>query len=363
MRQALNLAVRARGRTSPNPMVGAVVYQGEELVGKGYHKGAGLPHAEVEALREAGDKAKYGTLYVTLEPCNHHGRTPPCCDAVLQSGVSRVVIGMRDPNPGVTGGGLERLAGAGLDVVSGVLENDCLRINEAFVAFMRTGRPFVILKAALTLDGKTATSNGDSKWITNEQSRRFVHKLRGWTDAIMVGVETALRDDPQLTCRVRGGKDPIRVIVDSKLRLSPQARMLHSGSSAPTWIATLESASSERAEQLERAGATTLRLPEDNGRVAVEPLLKALAARDVMSVLLEGGMTLNTSFMKSGLVDKAYFFYAPKIMGGQSSRSIADDLGVESMSDCLLFENIRTRRFGDDVMVEAYPSSQSRHSG
>lgn len=363
MRQALNLAVRARGRTSPNPMVGAVVYRGEELVGKGYHKGAGLPHAEVEALREAGDKARDATLYVTLEPCNHHGRTPPCCDAVLESGIRRVVVGMRDPNPSVTGGGLERLAGAGLDVSSGVLENDCLRANEAFATMMQEGRPFVILKSALTLDGKTATSDGDSKWITNEQSRRFVHKLRGWTDAIMVGVETALHDDPQLTCRVKGGRDPIRVIVDSSLRLSPEARMLHGGSKAPTWIAALESASAERAGKLERAGAEVLRLPEDNGRVAVEPLLKALAARNVMSVLLEGGMTLNTSFMKAGLVDKAYLFYAPKIMGGLGSRSIADDLGVRSMSDCLLFGNVRTRRFGDDVMVEAYPSPQSRRAG
>ena len=222
MAEALRLAERARGRTAPNPLVGSVIYNDDILVGKGYHKGAGLPHAEIEALRDAGARSRGADLYVTLEPCNHHGRTPPCAEAIIKAGVRRVFIGMRDPNPHVRGGGAGRLVEAGIEVSSGFLEQECRKQNEAFITYITRGRPFVILKTASTLDGKIATSTGDSKWITNERSRSFAHKLRSQVDAIIVGSGTALADDPQLTCRLkRGGRDPIRVVVDTGLSVLP----------------------------------------------------------------------------------------------------------------------------------------------
>jgi diaminohydroxyphosphoribosylaminopyrimidine deaminase/5-amino-6-(5-phosphoribosylamino)uracil reductase len=355
MRLALKLAEKARGRTSPNPMVGAVVYQGDLLVGQAYHKKIGSPHAEVLALSQAGDKARGGTLYVTLEPCTHYGHTPPCTEAVIRSGVRRVVIAMKDPNPKVSGGGAERLKEAGLEVHLGVLEEESRRLNEAFITWATKGRPFVIMKSAATLDGKTATAKGDSKWITNEQSRRFVHRIRSWVDAIVVGAGTVLKDDPELTCRLtKGTRDPLRIIVDSRLRISPKARVFSTNSKAPTWIATLESAPADKALRLESVGARIVRVPGREGKIDIEKLLLFLADQNITSLLLEGGMTLNTSFLKAKLVDKIYFFYAPMIMGGGNSKGIAEDLGIDLVSRCISFTGVRTRRFGDDVMIEAY---------
>lgn len=357
MRQALQLAARARGRTSPNPMVGAVLYLGDELVGRGYHEKAGSPHAEALALNQAASKARGGTLYVTLEPCTHYGRTPPCTDAVIKSGVSRVVIGVKDPNPDVSGGGGERLKEAGLEVSLGILEEECRDLNEAFIKRVTKGRPFVIMKSAVTLDGKTATSLGDSKWISNEQSRRFGHRIRSWVDAIVVGAGTVLHDDPELTCRlIKGGKDPIRVIVDSRLQIPPNARVFRTNSKAPAWVATLETAPAEKVLQLQNAGARVLFVQGDQGSVNIEKLLFALAKEDIVSLLVEGGMAMNTSFLKAGMVDKIYLFYAPKIMGGLGSKGVASDLGVDLVSQCISFNRMRTRRFGDDIMIEAYPA-------
>jgi len=357
MAEALRLAERARGKTSPNPLVGSVLYKDDIPVGKGYHRGAGLPHAEIEALRDAGERARGADLYVTLEPCNHQGRTPPCSEAIIKAGVRRVFIGMRDPNPHVRGGGAGRLEEAGIEVSSGFLERECRKQNEAFLTFITQGRPFVILKTASTLDGKIATSTGDSKWITNERSRRYAHTLRSQVDAIMVGSGTALADDPRLTCRLkRGRRDPIRVIVDSRLSVPPTANVFQVDSKAPTWVATTEEASAEKARRLEETGAKILRLPTENGRVAIEPLLRALAARDVTSALLEGGRALTTSFLRTRLVDKAYFFMAPKIIGGDQSVGSIGDLGVTRMNECLRFERVAIRRFGDDVMIESYPA-------
>ncbi len=356
MRQALGLAARALGRTSPNPVVGAVIYRGDRLIGQGYHKGPGLVHAEVEAIRAAGDDLSDAVLYVTLEPCNHFGRTPPCSEAVIASGLKKVVVGMRDPNPHVAGGGIRRLEEAGVLVTVGILEAECRELNEPFVTATEQGRPMVILKSAVTMDGKTASSTGDSKWITGEESRRFVHQLRSRYDAVMVGSGTALRDNPRLTCRLdRGGKDPVRIIVDSHLGISPEANVFHGGSTAPTLIATLASAPGGRARMLEGVGARIIRLPEDNGRVAIEPLLRALAADDIQSVLLEGGSTLNGSFLRAGMVDKLYLFYAPKLMGGSGSRGMVDELGAETVDRCLRLGPMNVRRFGADLMVETRP--------
>ena len=355
MRQALKLAKKARGWTSPNPMVGALVYQGDLLVGQGYHKKTGSPHAEVLALNEAGRKARGGTLYVTLEPCTHYGHTPPCTDAVIQSGVRKVVIAMKDPNPDVSGGGAERLQEAGLEVRLGVLEGECQRLNEAFITWVTKGRPFVIMKSAVTLDGKTATAKGDSKWITNEQSRRFAHRIRSWVDAIVVGAGTVLKDDPELTCRLaKEARDPVRIIVDSRLRISPEARVFRTNSKAPTWVATLETAPADKALRLEGAGARIVRVPGRQGNIDIEKLLVALADQNITSLFLEGGMELNTSFLKARLVDKIYLFYAPMIMGGRDSKGIAADLGIDLVSQCISFTKVRTRHFGNDVLIEAY---------
>ena len=259
---------------------------------------------------------------------------------------------------------MEFLRAAGVEVTCGVREEECRKLNEAFVTFMERSRPFVTIKTAATLDGRTATADGDSRWITNERSRRFVHRLRSWTDAVMVGVETVLRDDPRLTCRLeRGGKDPIRVVVDSRLRIGPEAGIFRTGSPAPTWVATRDDAPAERAARLEQAGARILRLPGTEGRVAVEPLLAALADENVQSVLLEGGATLNASFLRAGLVDKVLFFYAPKLLGGPSAKGMVGDLGVERVQDCMRFGHITVRRFGDDVMLEAYPLRPDRTAG
>ena len=265
---------------------------------------------------------------------------------------------MKDPNPHVKGGGHERLIEAGIDVTIGVLERDCKSLNEFFVHYMKKNRPFVIWKSASTFDGKTATSSGDSKWITNEQSRRFVHRLRSQVDAVAVGIGTALADDPQLTCRLpRGGKNPVRIIVDSRLRISPEAKIFRCSPSDNIIIATLENALEDRAEKLMKSGAVILRLPEEHGKVALLPLLHSLGEKGIMSILLEGGMTLASSFMKQGLIDKACLFYAPKIIGGGGAYGIIGDLGIHTMDKCLMFENIRIRRFSDDLMVEAYPSA------
>jgi len=302
MREALRLARKGLGRTSPNPPVGCVVVRQGRIIAGGYHRKAGEPHAEVEALAGLGGKGKKGdSLYVTLEPCNHYGRTPPCTDAILKSGIGRVVVGARDPNPGVKGRGCEFLESHGIRVVTGVLENDCRELIEFFAKHAATGRPFVAAKAALTLDGWTGTSTGHSRWITGEKSRRFVHRLRAEMDAVMVGVGTVVADDPSLTTRLGAGRgrDPVRVIVDTHLRTPPEARVVTAGySSAPTWIAVGRGVPSARLNRYERKGVTPLICPESGGRVDLNALMDKLGSMSIASVLLEGGSTLMGSMIR-----------------------------------------------------------------
>ncbi|MBN2124527.1 MAG: bifunctional diaminohydroxyphosphoribosylaminopyrimidine deaminase/5-amino-6-(5-phosphoribosylamino)uracil reductase RibD, partial [Deltaproteobacteria bacterium] len=295
---------------------------------------------------------------VTLEPCNHRGRTPPCTEALLASGIGRVVVGMRDPNPRVTGGGCDFLAARGVRVTTGVLEEECRRLNETFLKFVTTGRPFVIAKSAMTLDGWTATSTGHSQWVTNERSRRFVHRLRDRVDAVMVGIETVLADDPRLTVRLPGGRgrDPLRVVVDTHLRTPAGAKVLGGTSSGGTLLALGEGVSPGRVERMTKKGISTLICPKKEGRVDLGALMDALGRRSVTSVLLEGGASLMASMIREGLIDKFYIFKAPKLLGGGDGVPMASGRGPGSMDKALILRDIRVRRFGEDILIRGYPS-------
>lgn len=354
MSLALRLAARGKGRTSPNPPVGAVVVKDGRVVGRGWHRQAGLPHAEVEALEAAGEAARGATLYVTLEPCNHQGRTPPCTEAILAAGVARVVFGQRDPNPRVEGGGAARLRSAGLEVAQ-ALEDECARFNEAWTKWVRTGLPFGVLKGAVSLDGRLAATSGDSKWISSEVSRRTAHRLRAAHDAILVGIGTALADDPQLTCRLPGGRHPLRVVADSRLRLPATARML----SCPgeTLIASLKGAPRDARTALEGAGAEVVELPADaSGRVSLAALFGELGRRGVVSVLIEGGSELNAAALEAGLVDKLMIFLAPRLLGGRSAPSLVGGQGAPTVAEGRGLRFQRVRRLGPDLLIEAYPA-------
>ena len=357
MREALRQARKGRGRTSPNPMVGAVLVRGGEVIATGYHRRAGMPHAEAEALAKVGGKAPGCTLYVTLEPCNHHGRTPPCTEAIVKSGVRRVVVGMRDVNPDVPGKGCEYLMGKGIEVVTGVLEEECGRLNEVFIRYVTAKRPFVILKAALTLDGRAATATGHSQWVTNEQSRRFVHRLRDRVDALLVGVGTVLTDDPLLTTRLPGGRgrDPIRVVADTHLRTPPGARILHHDSPAPTLIAVGSGAAPEAEEPRGEGGVSILPCPTREDRIDLSALMGILAERMVTSLLVEGGPSITGSMLREHLVDKCYIFTAPKLMGGDDGRPMATGPGPSHMDQCITLRQVQVRRFGGDILTVGYP--------
>ncbi len=355
MKRALSLARKGIGRTSPNPAVGCVIVRDGAIVGEGWHKKAGTPHAEIHALLQAGEKARNADVYVTLEPCAHFGKTPPCADALVAAGVARVYVGMSDPNPLVCGKGLDILRAAGIDVFTGILERECSRINEGFVKHVTTGLPFVILKSALTLDGKTATSTGDSKWITSEKSRRYVHKLREMVDGIMVGVGTVIADDPQLTCRLKGiRRDPVRIIVDSRLRIPPGARVLRHDTGSVTCIATTVRGS-ERIAELEKSGVEIITCKDDNGRVDLADMMRQLGERGLQSILLEGGRELAGEAMRLGLIDKYMLFYAPKLLGGCDGLGLFAGKGVERMEEARKLNEISITRFGDDWLVQGYP--------
>ena len=356
MKLALALAARGAGWVSPNPMVGAVLVRAGEIVSRGYHRRAGLPHAEVEALRAAGARARGADRYVTLEPCNHQGRTPPCTRAILEAGVRRVIIAARDPNPYVAGGGGEYLASRGVSVETGLLAAEAQRLNEAWFHWVNTGRPWVIAKAACSLDGKIATATGESQWITGEAARLWGHRWRHRVDAIVAGINTVLADDPQLTTRLpRGrGKDPIRVVLDSRLRLPEQARLLHLDSAAPTWVACTEQAPAAKIRFLERLGAEVLVLPVESGRVSLTALLQLLGARQVQSLLVEGGAEVLGSFFDQKLVRMFHFFYAPKFLGGRSAPGVLGGQGVSRLNDAPQASRLTIRRLGADLLVSGY---------
>lgn len=356
MKLALKLGARGAGWVSPNPMVGAVLVKDGHIIGKGYHRRVGAPHAEVEALRQAGEAARGADLYVTLEPCNHQGRTPPCTQAVLAAGVRRVVIAALDPNPQVAGGGAEYLKSQGVVVETGVLEEEARRLNEAWFHWVATGLPWVIAKAACSLDGKIATASGESQWLTGPAARAYGHRLRHRVDAILVGIETALADDPQLTTRLpRGrGQDPIRVVLDSRLRLPLTAKLLHLDSPAPTWVACTSEAPKEKIKAIKDLGAEVIVFPPDAGRVPLKPLLKLLGQQQVQSLLVEGGAEVLGAFFDQRLVNQCYFFFAPKILGGQKAPGVVGGLGVTHLGEAHIARELRIRRVGVDILVSCY---------
>lgn len=355
MQMALELAASARGRTSPNPMVGAVVVKDGNVVGRGCHLRAGTPHAEVHALKEAGNKAKGATLYVTLEPCCHHGRTGPCSEAVINAGVSKVVVATADPNPLVAGGGVERLREAGVEVTLGVMEEEARELNEVFIKYITTRRPFVVVKAAVSLDGKIATRSGKSKWLTGSEARAYGHQMRDCYDAILVGIGTILADDPSLTARLPEGRgrDPARIILDSQARTPLNARLLIQLSEAPTIIAVTACAPPGRQEALQQAGAEVL-VVNGGHRVDLAELMKLLGEKEITSVLIEGGAGVHGSAITAGIVDKVAWFIAPKIIGGREAPGPVGGLGVDDPSEAAELERLKVSRLGPDLCVEGY---------
>jgi diaminohydroxyphosphoribosylaminopyrimidine deaminase/5-amino-6-(5-phosphoribosylamino)uracil reductase len=354
MRKALLEAKKGVGRTSPNPSVGAIVIKNGLVVGKGYHRRAGTPHAEIHALRQAGSKAQGGTLYVTLEPCNHTGRTPPCTEAVLKAGIARVVIGMHDPNPEVAGGGAGYLASQGINVITGILEEDCREINLPFIKHVTTGLPWVTLKAGMSIDGRIAAHPGQPSRITGNESLRRVHVLRNQADAILVGIGTVLADDPSLTARLDRiqGRDPLRVVLDKELRMPQSSKMLRQKSAASTWIFCSRMADKQKRKNLEESGAIIKSVPvAEEGLLDLKAVLTELGKARITSVLVEGGSCVHGSFLQANLVDQLLLFISPVVLGDQGV-PLATFPGRNKSEHYLPFKITNTRRYGDDVLIE-----------
>jgi diaminohydroxyphosphoribosylaminopyrimidine deaminase/5-amino-6-(5-phosphoribosylamino)uracil reductase len=352
MDRALTEARRGLGRTSPNPAVGAVLVGGGELLAVGFHAKAGTDHAEVAALRQVGFRAEGATLYSTLEPCNHHGRTGPCTEAILKAGIRRVVVGALDPNPKVSGAGVRRLRRGGVEVTTGVLEGPCRDLNEAYNHAIVHRSPFVVLKLAVSLDGRVATRAGDAQWITSEAARARGRALRDELDAIVVGVGTVLADDPLLTTRLPGGRDPLRVILDSTLRTPLDAQVVRTARATPTLILTTRAADPARRRALEGAGVTVAPLKKTRaGRVDPEAALRALAERELNGVLVEGGPSVAGAFVDARLVHKVVAFVAPVLIGGEGARSAVGGLGVRRLGDALRLVAPVVESVGGDVCI------------
>ncbi|MHB1426092.1 MAG: bifunctional diaminohydroxyphosphoribosylaminopyrimidine deaminase/5-amino-6-(5-phosphoribosylamino)uracil reductase RibD [Gemmataceae bacterium] len=333
MAHALELAERGRGRVEPNPLVGAVVVRDGQIVGEGWHQRFGEAHAEVHALAAAGEAARGATLYVTLEPCCHHGKTPPCTDAVLRTGIRRVVAAMPDPFPAVAGKGAEQLRQAGVTVEFGIGEAAARRLNAPYLKLLATGRPWVHVKWAMTLDGKIATRSGDSRWISNEASRRRVHELRGRMDAIVAGIGTVLADNPQLTVRPPGPRTPTRIILDSQGRIHNEAIVVQTARLTPTMIAATDSMSGSQRSALQTHGCEVLILPEHHGRVSVDALLAELGRRRFTNVLVEGGSGVFGAFLDAAAIDELHVFIAPRLAGGAMATSAIGGVGVQHMAE------------------------------
>lgn len=352
MRRALLLARKGVGRTAPNPAVGAVVVSNGLIAGEGWHRKAGTPHAEIHALQQAGAAARGADLYVTLEPCSHFGKTPPCADAVIAAGIARVFVGMIDPNPQVSGRGVERLRNAGIEVATGIHEADCRELNLPFIKQVTTGFPYVTMKSAMTLDGKTAALSGDSKWITSEASRRLVHRLRASVDAVMTGSGTLLADDPQLTVRMSQGKNPVRIIVDSNLRIPVNCRLMQEAHKIPVIVAALRGDAAKIAA-LTAKGAEVLLCSGKGGVVDMPDLLRRLCARGMQSIMLEAGERLCAEMLRNNLIDRFLLFYAPKLLGGDG-RGLFAGVGAPLMADTVPLSIKKVTKVGSDILVEAY---------
>lgn len=356
MRRALELATSAIGEASPNPLVGALVVRNGQIVGRGVHRYAQVTHAEVLALEDAGEQARGATLYTTLEPCSHQGRTPPCTETIIRSGIARVVAAMIDPNPQVCGRGIEALRRAGVRVDLGVCESDARRLNEAFITYITTGRPFVHLKIAMSLDGRIATRTGESRWITGEVARRRVQELRHQSDAVLVGIGTVLADDPELTDRLgRPRSRPlVRVVLDSRLRLPLESKLVRTADEAPVLVFTTL-AEDERRERLHALGVTVISVPVHESRVSLPAVLEELGRREITRLLVEGGADVAAAFVEHRLVDKLTLLLAPRLIGGRQAVPALGGSGCARLSDAWAVDIVRLDRVGDDLELTAYP--------
>lgn len=351
MRLAMQLAGNAIGRTSPNPLVGAVIVKDNRVVGCGWHRKAGTPHAEVHALNQAGELAQGADVYVTLEPCAHYGKTPPCAKALVEAKVKNVYGGLLDVNPKVAGKGFKILEDAGIHVEYGFLQDELRKQNEVFFKWIEHKKPFVVLKAAMTLDGKIATAIGQSKWITNETSRAYGYKLRDIYDGIMVGINTVIEDNPMLTARVDGGKNPIRIVVDSSLKIDINANVVQD-KSAKIIIATTDKADKDKILKLQAQDVDVIVVDKDkNDKVDIEKLLDILGQQNICSILVEGGATLSGSFVAKKLVDKVYFFIAPKIVGGKEAKTPVAGTGILNLQEALALKDIQIEKLEEDILI------------
>lgn len=351
MRLAMQLAGNAIGRTSPNPLVGAVIVKDNRVVGCGWHRKAGTPHAEVHALNQAGELAQGADVYITLEPCAHYGKTPPCAKALVEAKVKNVYGGLLDVNPKVAGKGFKILEDAGIHVEYGFLQDELRKQNEVFFKWIEHKKPFVVLKAAMTLDGKIATATGQSKWITNETSRAYGYKLRDIYDGIMVGINTVIEDNPMLTARVDGGKNPIRIVVDSSLKIDINANVVQD-KSAKTIIATTDKADKDKILKLQAQDVDVIVVDKDeNDKVDIEKLLDILGQKNICSILVEGGATLSGSFVAKKLVDKVYFFIAPKIIGGKEAKTPVAGTGILNLQEALALKDIQIEKLEEDILI------------
>ena len=351
MQRALMLAEKGRGWTNPNPMVGAVIVKEGRIIGEGYHERCGEGHAEVNAFANATEDPEGAELYVTLEPCSHYGKTPPCADLIIRKKIKRVVIAALDPNPLVSGRGVKKLEEAGIEVASGLLEEESIRLNEIFMKYIRKKEPFVLLKSAMSLDGKIATAAGESKWISNERSRRHSQGLRNQYMGILVGIQTVLEDDPQLTCRIPGGKNPVRIVADSKLRIPENAKILDEQEKAATILAIAEAEDPEKEKRLLERGIRMMKLPDEEGRVDLKKLFLRLGQDGMDSILIEGGGNLAGSAIKTGMIDRVIVYLAPMILGGQEAKSPVEGEGFAKLKDALRLEEMEVIPLDGDLAI------------
>lgn len=355
MREALELAKKGMGFVSPNPMVGAVIVKNGEIIGRGWHKKYGGLHAEREAFADCDSKGIDcigADMYVTLEPCCHYGKTPPCTEAVIEHKIGHVYVGSSDPNPLVAGKGTKILREHGIEVTEGILKDECDELNEIFFHYITTGKPFITMKYAMTIDGKIACYTGKSQWITGEQARQNVQQERLRHSAIMVGIGTVLADNPMLTCRLENGRNPIRIICDTSLRIPLECNIVQTAKEVSTIIAT-SSANTEKIKSLENFGCTVMNIPEKDGHINLSTLTENIGGMKIDSILLEGGGELNWSMLNAGLVNKVQAYIAPKIFGGNGAKSAVSGMGVPAPSDAFLLYDTKIKHFGDDIMIES----------
>lgn len=351
MKRAIELAKKSHGCVSPNPLVGAVVLDKDgNVIGEGRHERCGEAHAEVNALKEAGEKAKGGTIIVNLEPCSHYGKTPPCADLIVKTGIKRVVVGMVDPNPRVSGNGIKKCRDAGIEVITGVLEKECEELNEIFIKNQLEKKPFIAIKTAVTTDGKIAAKTGDSKWVTGEKARKEVHKLRNKYDAILTGSNTVKIDNPKMNCRIKNGRSPIRVIVDSNLTCDPLSDIFIDDG-IQVYIAVSENINGDK-KNIYPENVSFIDCPLKNGKIDLSFLMQKLFEKGIMSILVEAGGILNGAVLKEKLADKLYFFMAPKILGDRDAKNWVEGINIEKMSDTIKLEIRDSKIIGSDIFVE-----------